>query len=187
MMSPVKARLLIASLLGLACASTGFSASRFATVDMARVLRDWVEVKKVAAWLQKQKEEYQEVIDEKQTRVKRINEELQDPQIPNAKKEQLDRQKRQLLGELQDKFQELRVKLAEMEKREFDRLKDRIYEEIDRLVARRSLEMVFEKQWIYFPRNAVDITDELLQTLDRRTGPPPSGNRPPSGPRPHGN
>lgn len=170
------------SLLALISVSPLRAAGRFATVDMARVLREWVEVKKVAAWLQQKKEEYQQTIDQKQMQIKKINDEMQDPNVPQPKKDSLDKQKRDLLRELQNEFQNLKVKLADLEKEEFDRIKQRIYYEIDALVQARGLEMVFEKQWLYFPRDGADITEELLRSLDARggaqprRGPPPQGN-----------
>lgn len=169
------------SLLALISVSPVRAAGRFATVDMARVLREWVEVKKVAAWLQQKKEEYQQTIDQKQMQIKKINDDMQDPNVPQPKKDSLDKQKRDLLRDLQGEFQNLKVKLADLEKEEFDRIKQRIYYEIDAVVQARGLEMVFEKQWLYFPRDGADITEELLRTLDARGGAqprrgPPAGN-----------
>jgi Skp family chaperone for outer membrane proteins len=104
---------------------------------------------------------------------------MQDPNVPQPKKDSLDKQKRDLLRELQNEFQNLKVKLADLEKEEFDRIKQRIYYEIDALVQARGLEMVFEKQWLYFPRDGADITDELLRTLDARGGAQPRRGPPP--------
>ena len=48
---------------------TSWAQGKFATVDMARVLREYDEVKRVAAQLQARKDEYQEDIDKKQQEI----------------------------------------------------------------------------------------------------------------------
>ncbi|MBI4859302.1 MAG: OmpH family outer membrane protein [Candidatus Riflebacteria bacterium] len=161
-----------------------WAAVRFATVDMARVLREYDEVKRVAAKLQAQKDEYQEAIDKQQQEIRQINEELQSTKDVD-KKSKLEKSKKQKLVSLQSQFQKLKEKLGEMEKEQFDLIKIQIYNEIEKLAQAKNLEMVTEKQWLYHPRQAEDITEELLKALEsapkstpRKKSPPPQPKDP---------
>ena len=153
--------------------------SKFATVDMARVLREYDEVKRVAAQLQARKDEYQEEIDKKQQEIKSINDKIQNTKDPEEKNK-LEKAKRAKLGSLQNQFQGLREKLADLEKDMFDQIKNTIYNEIDKLAAAKGVSMILEKQWLYYPRRTEDLTDELLKTLEsvHPTGAKPAGKKP---------
>ena len=143
--------------------------TKFATVDMARVLREYEQVKRVAQKLQRQKDEFQEEIDKKQQEIKNINEELQGAKDA-AKKSELEKKKRARLTALQNQFAKLKEKLGQMEKEEFDAIKNQIYNEIDKLASQKGVAMILEKQWLYYPRNTEDLTEELLSTLGTSGG-----------------
>lgn len=139
--------------------------TKFATVDMARVLREYDEVKRVAAQLQNRKDEYQEEIDKKQQEIKQLNDKIQNAKDAEEKSK-LEKTKRTKLGALQNQFSTLKEKLAELEKEMFDQIKNQIYAEIDKLAASKSVAMIIEKQWLYYPRRTEDLTDELLKSLE---------------------
>jgi outer membrane protein len=139
--------------------------TKFATVDMARVLREYDEVKRVAAQLQSRKDEYQEEIDKKQQEIKSLNDKIQNAKDAEEKAK-LEKGKRTKLSSLQNQFQTLKEKLAELEKEMFDQIKNQIYAQIDTLAASKGVAMIIEKQWLYYPRRTEDLTDELLKSLE---------------------
>lgn len=142
--------------------------TKFATVDMARVLREYEQVKRVAQMLQAKKDEFQETIDKKQQEIKNLNDEIQ--KADAGQKGELEKKKKQKLIALQNQFQKLKEQLGEMEKQEFDSIKDQIYAEIDKIAQTKGVGMILEKQWLYYPRKTEDLTDELLRSLDSNKG-----------------
>jgi outer membrane protein len=164
---------------------SAWAQAKFATVDMARVLREYEEVKRVAQQLQTRKDEYQEEIDKKQQEIKSINDKLQNTKDPEQKNT-LEKSKRAKLASLQSQFQGLKEKLADLEKDMFDQIKNTIYNEIDKLAAAKGVSMILEKQWLYYPRRTEDLTDELLKQLE--SGKPksaaPRGKKPEAAPSP---
>src|SRR4051794_15762041 len=80
---------------------TSWAQGKFATVDMARVLREYDEVKRIAAQLQARKDEYQEEIDKKQQEIKSLNDKIQNAKDPEEKAK-LDKAKRAKLSSLQN-------------------------------------------------------------------------------------
>jgi Skp family chaperone for outer membrane proteins len=161
----------MALVLALAPAPGLAQGSKFATVDMARVLREYEEVKRIAAQLQSTKDQYQEQIDKKQQEVKQINSDLQNAKDP-AEKKRLENLKRQKLTALQNTFQKLKEQLAERERDQFDAIKEQIYAEIDKLAQAKGVAMILEKQWVYHPRRIEDLTDDLLKSLESTAGSP---------------
>jgi Skp family chaperone for outer membrane proteins len=153
----------------LAPAATVAQGSKFATVDMARVLREYDEVKRVAAQLQARKDEYQEEIDKKQQEIKSLNDKIQNSKDADEKAK-FEKSKRSKLSSLQQQFSQLKEKLAELEKEMFDQIKNQIYAEIDKLAAAKGVAMIIEKQWLYYPRRTEDLTDELLKSLEAKGG-----------------
>lgn len=149
----------------LAPTATVAQGSKFATVDMARVLREYDEVKRIAAQLQARKDEYQEEIDKKQQEIKSLNDKIQNSKDAEEKAK-FEKSKRGKLSSLQQQFQSLKEKLAELEKEMFDQIKNQIYAEIDKLAAAKGVAMIIEKQWLYYPRRTEDLTDELLKSLE---------------------
>lgn len=178
--------LALAAALGVAMipAPSQAAGNKFATVDMARVLREYDEVKRAAAFLQSKKDEFQEQIDKKQQEIRQVNDEIDGAKTGKGKAEvdKLEKKKQTKIRALQNDFQRLKEKLGEIEKEEFDRVKDKIYAEIDRLVQARGIEMVFEKQWLYYPRQSMDITDDLLKTLGSSAGGTTAPRKKPSNP-----
>lgn len=167
-------------LLALAMPVTSWAQGKFATVDMARVLREYDEVKRVAAQLQARKDEYQEEIDKKQQEIKSLNDKLQNAKDAEEKGK-LEKAKRAKLSSLQNQFQGLKEKLADLEKDMFDQIKNTIYNEIDKLAAARGVSMILEKQWLYYPRKTEDLTDELLKQLETvKPGPGPKPGKKPA-------
>lgn len=160
---------------------TAWAQAKFATVDMARVLREYDEVKRVAAQLQARKDEYQEEIDKKQQEIKSLNDKIQNAKDAEEKAK-LEKQKRSKLSSLQNQFQGLKEKLADLEKDMFDQIKNTIYNEIDKLAAAKGVSMILEKQWLYYPRRTEDLTDELLKQLE--TAKPSHGTKPTKKPAP---
>lgn len=158
---------------------TSWAQGKFATVDMARVLREYDEVKRVAAQLQARKDEYQEEIDKKQQEIKSLNDKIQNAKDPEEKGK-LDKAKRTKLSSLQNQFQGLKEKLADLEKDMFDQIKNTIYNEIDKLAAAKGVSMILEKQWLYYPRRTEDLTDELLKQLETVK---PGGSAPKKAPK----
>jgi Skp family chaperone for outer membrane proteins len=158
--------LALAALVGLGFmpAVSRAAGGKVATVDMARVLREYDEVKKAAQKLQQLKDGYQEQIDKKQQDIKALNDEIANAKDPE-KKAKFEGQKKKKLIALQNEFQQLKEKLGEKEKEQFDAIKETIYKQIERLAQSKGVQMIFEKQWMYYPRQTEDLTDELLSTL----------------------
>ncbi|MBI2945944.1 MAG: OmpH family outer membrane protein [Candidatus Wallbacteria bacterium] len=150
-----------------------FAASNVATIDMARVLRSYGEVRKAVGVIKEKKDEYQKVIDGLQDEIKTINNEIQQDKEKGKDTKEKEAAKRKKIYDLQQKYQGLRDKLDKLEAEEFDQIKDRIRVTVDKLAASKGVELVIEKQWLYYGA-ATDLTDELLSALG---GGAPAGGR----------
>lgn len=152
----------------LATAQPVLAAGKVGTVDMPSVLRQYEEVKKAVSYIKGKKDEYQQVIDKLQSEVRQINEDLQihEEDWSADKKKSVEREKRKKIFELQNKYQSLRGKLDQIESEEFDIIKDRIRKELQTIAKKRGLDVVIEKQWVYYGAT-VDLTQDLIKALSK--------------------
>ncbi len=139
-------------------------AEKVATVDMAKVLRSYDEVKRAVGYIKEKKDEYQKVIDSLQDQIRKINTDIQNSKEKGGDTKGQETEKRKMIFELQKRYQSLRGKLDRIEAEEFDQIKDRIKMEIGKLVKKKDIDLVIEKQWIYHGAS-LDLTDELLKIL----------------------
>lgn len=140
-----------------------------ATVDMAKVLRNFEAVKKAVGYIKEKKDEYQKVIDGLQEEIRAINTDIQQEKEKGKDIKDREGSKRKKIFELQQKYQQLRDKLDKMEAEEFDQIKDRIKIELDKLVQKKGIGLVIEKQWLYSGAS-MDLTEDLLASLGATSG-----------------
>lgn len=135
-----------------------------ATIDMAKVLRNFEAVKKAVGYIKEEKDKYQKIIDQDQDKIRELNSEIQQDKEKGRDTKEKESAKRKQIFDLQQKYQGLRDKLDKLEAEEFDQLKERIRVQVEKLAKSKAIDLVIEKQWIYAGATE-DLTDELLSAL----------------------
>jgi len=156
-------------------------AIKIGVVEMGNVYRDFKEVGKSQAYIKEKKDEYQGVIDKEKYSLKEEElalESLKEDLRTNRDKYSTDEltkkenEQRQLVTAWQKKFQTMKSKfekykteLEDLEQKEFQAIRAKIDRAIDVVARRMGLDLVQEKQWIYYG-NTTDITDQVLKQLE---------------------
>ncbi|MBI4871058.1 MAG: OmpH family outer membrane protein [Candidatus Riflebacteria bacterium] len=135
-----------------------------ATIDMAKVLRNFEAVKKAVAYIKDKKDEYQKVIDADQDKIRELNNQIQQDKEKGRDTKDKESGKRKMIFDLQQKYQGLRDKLDRLEGEEFDQIKDRIRAQVEKMAQAKGVDLVIEKQWLYHGA-AMDLTEDLLASL----------------------
>ena len=157
-------------------------AIKIGVVDMGALYRRYKEVSKSQAYIKEKKDEYQGVIDKEKYSLKEEElalETLKEDLRANRAKYSADELKkkeneqRRLVTAWQKKFQSMKTKfekykteLEDIEKKEFDNIRTKINGAIAAVARRMGLDLVQEKQWIYYG-NTTDVTDQVLRQLER--------------------
>lgn len=142
------------------------AAVRVATVDMALVYKQYPEVIKTTYFLKQKKDEFQAEIDRERRKIEEISDELKQnrAKYTDAQIRDQENKKRRQLFELQTKFQRYKEKLQDTEQEEFEKIRDAVKNALARLARTRRIEMVIEKQWLYFGETE-DLTAQLITAL----------------------
>lgn len=162
-------------------AAGSLAASRVAVVDMALVYKQYPEVVKTTFFLKQKKDEYQAQVDKERRKIEEISDQLKEKRSAanEAKLRELENEKRRLLFQLQEKFQGFKEKLQDLEREEFEKIRDAVKDALAKLVKRKGYELVIEKQWLYFGE-AEDLTAALITSLGGEVPPEagaPAANR----------
>ncbi len=139
------------------------AANRVAVVDMALVYKQYPEVTKTTFFLKTKKDEYQSQIDKERRKIEELSQQSKGS-ASEAKLRELENQKRRMLFELQTKFQGFKERLQELEKNEFEKIRDAVKSSLSRLAKRKGYDMVIEKQWMYYGETE-DLTASLITSL----------------------
>ena len=156
-------------------------AIKIATVDMATIYKNYQEVRKSQAFLKEKKDEYQHLIDkqkytlkEEELALQNLKEDLRQNKgkyTPDLVKKKENEQRR-LVQSWQKKFQGMKgkfenykVKLEDMEKKEFQNIRRKVDNAVNNVAGRLGIDLVIEKQWIYYG-NTIDITQHVLKQLE---------------------
>lgn len=155
-------------------------AIKIGVVDMATIYKNYSEVGKSQAYLKEKKDEYQGIIDKEKYSLKEEElalESLKEDLRTNRDKYSADEvqkkenEQRRLVTAWQKKFQTMKTKfedykveLEKIEEKEFKTIRDKIDNAISAVARRLKLDLVQEKQWIYYG-NTSDVTAQVLQEL----------------------
>lgn len=146
---------------------------KIAVLNMPKIYKDLPEVQKVTLYLKKRKEDFQKELDEGTKELYGLMKEIKEGTgLSDDERKQREAKWRRMKFDLDLKFQKYKDDLQKLEKREFDTLKEKIDAAIQRVVRAKRLDLVLEKQWLYFG-DAIDITDEVLGYLGT-TAPKPN-------------
>ncbi len=157
-------------------------AIKIGVVDMGVLYRQYKEVTKSQAYIKEKKDEYQGVIDkekyslkEEELALESLKEDLRANRA-NYSADELKRkenEQRRLVTAWQKKFQGMKGKfekykteLEDIERKEFENIRNKINGAINSVARRMGLDLVQEKQWIYYG-NTTDITNQVLRQLER--------------------
>lgn len=162
--------------------ATGTSlAAKTGIIDMSAIYRDFKEVTKSQSYLKDKKDEYQGKIDKEKFSLKEEElalESLKDDLRNNSDKyteEELktkENEQRRLVTSWQKKFRTMKTKfegfkdeLEEVERKEFSAIKTKIDAAVNLVSKRNKLDLVIEKQWVYYGET-FDITDQVIKQLE---------------------
>jgi Skp family chaperone for outer membrane proteins len=156
-------------------------AAKIGVIDMSIIYRDFKEVSKSQAYLKEKKDEYQGKIDkekfslkEEELALESLKEDLRKNRDTYSDSElsQKENEQRRLISSWQKKFQSMKGKfqgykedLEEIERKEFATIKSRIDKAVEMISKRNRLELVIEKQWVYYG-STIDITAQVVQQLE---------------------
>lgn len=150
-------------------------------IDMQRALNEVDEGKKAKAKLKKDFDEKQQTLDKKQEELKRLKDDL-DKQALLMKEDQ----KRERMGELQQKFMELQAlygklqkELTESEMKLTKEIFDKMEAIINAIAQAESLTIVFEKSEarILYAPSSMDYTNDLVRKYNAKFGSPAAGTK----------
>ena len=162
--------------------TTGTSiAAKTGVIDMSAIYRDFKEVNKSQAYLKDKKEEYQGKIDKNKFSLKEEElalESIKDDLRNNSDKytedemRKKENEQRRLVTSWQKKFRTMKTKfegfkdeLEEIERKEFSAIKQKIDTAVTAISKRNRLDLVIEKQWVYYGQT-IDITDQVIKQLE---------------------
>jgi len=170
----------IAFFAGLVVPATS-QALKLAVIDMAGVYKNFKEVSKSQAYLKEKKDEYQHLIDkekyslrEEELQLESLKEDLRKNRDKYSEEDLRSKQgdQRRLVQSWQKKFQTMKGKfegykgeLEDLERKEFAAVKQRIDRAVKAVAKRLGVDLVLEKQWVYFASNSFDITDHVQKEL----------------------
>lgn len=174
------AGILIVAIAALALPASSW-AVKVAVVDMATVYKNFREVTKSQAFLKEKKDEYQNVIDKEKYSLKEEElalEQLKEDLRTNKDKysatelQTKENEQRRLVASWQQKFQTMKTKfeeyktqLEDLERKEFQNIRTKVDAAIASVAGRLKVDLVFEKQWVYFG-NTVDVTEQIMKELE---------------------
>jgi Skp family chaperone for outer membrane proteins len=69
---------------------------------------------------------------------------------------------------MKTKFEEYRVQLETLERDEFQKVREKIDRAVASASTRLRIELVLEKQWVYYPANMYDMTGDVLKELGEK-------------------
>jgi outer membrane protein len=156
-------------------------ALKLAVIDMASVYKNFSEVSKSQAYLKEKKDEYQHLIDkekyslrEEELQLESLKEDLrtnrdkyseEEMKVKQADQRRLVQSWQKKFQTMKDKFEGYKTQLEEMERKEFATIKEKIDRCVSTVARRLGIDLVLERQWVYFASNKVDITDHVLKEL----------------------
>jgi len=156
---------------GLSHAAPRRNPLRIATMNMPKIYRKLPAVQKATLYLKSRKEDFQKDLDrgtkDLYAKMKDIKEAR--GKVPADELKKKEQEWRRLKFDLDLKFQKMKEKLQKLEKHEFEVLKRKIDDAIQRVVRTKRLDLVLEKQWLYYG-DTIDITDDVLSLLLKETG-----------------
>lgn len=149
------------------CTSTAMAANmRIATLSMPKIYKEFPDVQKATLYLKSRKESFQKDLDTGTKSLYGMMKEIKDQRgkLPEEEIKKREQQWRRMKFDLDLKFQKMKEQLQKLEEHEFDSLKQRINAAITTVVRAKRVDLVIEKQWLYFGETT-DLTDEVLALL----------------------
>lgn len=139
---------------------------RIATLSMPQIYKDFPDVQKATLYLKSRKESFQKDLDTGTKSLYGLMKEIKDQRgkLPAEEIKKREQQWRRQKFDLDLKFQKMKEKLQQLEEHEFEALKQRINAAIDQVVRAKRVDLVIEKQWLYFG-STIDLTDDVLKLL----------------------
>lgn len=134
---------------------------KVATVDMAHILRKWYAVHPVY----REHKGLQEGTDDRANRLQRLHDRIQ-ASSTFFEKACLIVKRRLLLNEMIKEFNRLKRESQEKEDAARESVRKEIGLAVERVAVNRGIDLIVDKHCLYYPRNAVDLTLEVINRLD---------------------
>jgi Skp family chaperone for outer membrane proteins len=139
------------------------------SVDMAKVLFYYDEVKILRIEISNREARYQTELNQQEKEIDELKQKLASSKVAESDKQELEKEFSRKMFNLQRKFEEYKQKLDEQKEEELEKIRQKVYREIELLAKIKKLDMVLDQRQLYFGE-ATDLTEELIERLNRKTG-----------------
>lgn len=143
------------------------SAMNLGTVDMAKVLFYFDEVKILRIEISNRESRYQADLNQEQTELDELGKKINDPKTDETARQEMEKDYSRRMFSVQRKFEEYKQKLEEQKDTELEKIRQTVYKEIDKIAKLKKLDFVMDTKQVYFGKT-VDLTDELIEKLNNR-------------------
>lgn len=150
------------------------SSLKVGVVDLQKVLFFYDEFKILRIELANRSSRYENELNEMEKELADIKKKLQSPSISEENKQELEGDFSRKMFDLQRKYEQYKKKLDESKEEDLEKIKGIVFQEISRIAKVRKLDYVFDQKQLYYG-NAVDLTDDLIDILNRKGGSPSKG------------
>ena len=150
------------------------STLKVGVVDLQKVLFFYDEFKILRIELANRSSRYENELNEMEKELAEIKKKLQSPSISEENKQELEGDFSRKMFDLQRKYEQYKKKLDESKEEDLEKIKGIVFQEISKIANVRKLDYVFDQKQLYFG-NAVDLTDDLIDILNRKEGSSPKG------------
>ena len=148
--------------------STGVSSAFvLGTVDMAKVLFYFDEVKILRIEISNRESRYQADLNQEQTELDELGKKINDPKTAETARQEMEKDYSRRMFSVQRKFEEYKQKLEEQKDTELEKIRQTVYKEIEKIAKVKKLDFVMDTKQVYFGKT-VDLTDELIEKLNNR-------------------
>ncbi len=152
------------------------------TVDMAKVLFYYDEVKILRMEISNRESRYQAELNQEENELKDLAKKLNEEKLGEADKEKLEKDYSRRMFNLQKKFEDYKKKLDDQKDTELEKVKEAVYKEIEKVAQAKKIDYVIDRKQIYFGE-VVDFTDELIEKLNKKSPSAAKANVDPKAPK----
>lgn len=147
---------------------------RVGVVDLQKVLFFYDEFKILRIELANRSSRYENELNEMEKELNGIKQKLQNTAVSEDDKQALEGDFSRKMFDLQRKYEQYKKKLDESKEEDLEKIKAVVFDEISRIAQVRKLDYVFDQKQLYFG-DALDLTDELIEILNRKGKSPTKG------------
>jgi Skp family chaperone for outer membrane proteins len=136
-------------------------------VDMAKVLFFYDEVKILRIEMSNREARYQTELNQMEKDIEELKKKLESNQVKEDEKQRMEKDFSRKMFNLQRKFEEYKKKLDEQKEAELEKVKAKVFKEIEKMSRVKRLDFVFDSRQLYFGKT-LDLTEELIEHLNKK-------------------